>query len=145
MARPDSRIQPYYASLVTRGPAAGEPFGTIWCPTLSEGSYPGLRSRRERTREPDGFVRWMIGIYGQIRCHQCPRNDLLPMSPVRTIEGWSRRRDLNPRPSDYKSDALPTELRRQDNGHGRLPLSRLQEQVYPAPRLPKVQRSEERR
>src|SRR3954466_514334 len=24
----------------------------------------------------------------------------------------SRRRDLNPRPSDYKSDALPTELRR---------------------------------
>src|ERR1039458_404759 len=25
---------------------------------------------------------------------------------------WSWRRDLNPRPSDYKSDALPTELRR---------------------------------
>ena len=25
---------------------------------------------------------------------------------------WSRRRDSNPRPSDYKSDALPTELRR---------------------------------
>ncbi len=23
---------------------------------------------------------------------------------------WSRQRDLNPRPSDYKSDALPTEL-----------------------------------
>src|ERR1700683_4053325 len=28
---------------------------------------------------------------------------------------WSWRRDLNPRPSDYKSDALPTELR-QPNG-----------------------------
>jgi hypothetical protein len=28
------------------------------------------------------------------------------------LESWSRRRDLNPRPSDYKSDALPTELRR---------------------------------
>jgi len=28
------------------------------------------------------------------------------------VEFWSRRRDLNPRPSDYKSDALPTELRR---------------------------------
>ena len=28
---------------------------------------------------------------------------------------WSRRRDLNPRPSDYKSDALPTELRRHVN------------------------------
>ena len=26
-------------------------------------------------------------------------------------EPWSWRRDLNPRPSDYKSDALPTELR----------------------------------
>src|SRR6266404_4351080 len=25
---------------------------------------------------------------------------------------WSRRRDLNPRPTDYKSVALPTELRR---------------------------------
>src|SRR5437764_14309282 len=27
---------------------------------------------------------------------------------------WSWRRDLNPRPSDYKSDALPTELRQQN-------------------------------
>jgi hypothetical protein len=26
---------------------------------------------------------------------------------------WSWRRELNPRPSDYKSDALPTELRQQ--------------------------------
>jgi hypothetical protein len=26
-------------------------------------------------------------------------------------ELWSWRRDLNPRPSDYKSDALPAELR----------------------------------
>src|ERR1035441_5702145 len=30
---------------------------------------------------------------------------------------WSWRRDLNPRPSDYKSDALPTELR-QPGGAG---------------------------
>src|SRR5215471_16504476 len=27
---------------------------------------------------------------------------------------WSRRRDLNPRPTDYKSVALPTELRRRE-------------------------------
>src|SRR6266851_9083173 len=27
------------------------------------------------------------------------------------VEEWSWRRELNPRPSDYKSDALPTELR----------------------------------
>src|SRR5215469_3968372 len=31
--------------------------------------------------------------------------------PVRF--NWSWRRDLNPRPSDYKSDALPAELRQQ--------------------------------
>jgi hypothetical protein len=29
------------------------------------------------------------------------------------LKKWSWRRDLNPRPSDYKSDALPTELRQQ--------------------------------
>jgi hypothetical protein len=28
-------------------------------------------------------------------------------------DNWSWRRDLNPRPSDYKSDALPAELRQQ--------------------------------
>src|SRR5690242_9993166 len=28
-----------------------------------------------------------------------------------TISAWSWRRDSNPRPSDYKSDALPAELR----------------------------------
>src|SRR6201987_5822299 len=32
-----------------------------------------------------------------------------PHSPAKIW--WSWRRDLNPRPSDYKSDALPAELR----------------------------------
>ena len=32
---------------------------------------------------------------------------------IKPIKCWSWRRDLNPRPSDYKSDALPTELRQQ--------------------------------
>src|SRR2546425_6032234 len=31
---------------------------------------------------------------------------------AKKIDRWSRRRDLNPRPTDYKSVALPTELRR---------------------------------
>ena len=31
---------------------------------------------------------------------------------------WSWRRESNPRPSDYKSDALPTELRQQKLGKG---------------------------
>jgi hypothetical protein len=34
---------------------------------------------------------------------------------IRTKKRWSWRRDLNPRPSDYKSDALPTELRQRIN------------------------------
>ena len=33
---------------------------------------------------------------------------------------WSWRRDLNPRPPDYKSGALPTELRQQFGGKTRL-------------------------
>src|SRR5207245_7822922 len=32
-------------------------------------------------------------------------------SRPQTVSNWSWRRDLNPRPSDYKSDALPAELR----------------------------------
>jgi hypothetical protein len=37
---------------------------------------------------------------------------------------WSWRRDLNPRPSDYKSDALPAELR-QRLGVSRRPARRM--------------------
>src|SRR5665213_2456514 len=40
------------------------------------------------------------------------RPNLLPLSAlVKIFLKWSWRRDLNPRPSDYKSDALPAELR----------------------------------
>src|SRR5689334_8863929 len=43
------------------------------------------------------------GVFLLCRCTSCapPTN-------------WSWRRDLNPRPSDYKSDALPAELRQQN-------------------------------
>ena len=37
-------------------------------------------------------------------------NDSLRSIPPR-VRWWSWRRELNPRPSDYKSDALPAELR----------------------------------
>src|ERR1043165_5644264 len=56
----------------------------------------------------------------------CKRASNKSSHPTRTavskcglVESWSRRRDLNPRPTDYKSVALPTELRRpecQDEG-----------------------------
>ena len=46
------------------------------------------------------------------------------LSPLRPLVSasvlWSWRRDLNPRPSDYKSDALPAELR-QLVSHRKLP------------------------
>ena len=35
-----------------------------------------------------------------------------PSVKSRDLKEWSRRRGSNPRPSDYKSDALPSELRR---------------------------------
>src|SRR5271156_4272762 len=36
---------------------------------------------------------------------------------LRGLGFWSWRRDLNPRPSDYKSDALPAELRQPEQPH----------------------------
>ena len=43
------------------------------------------------------------------RCLTFPRNSCLDSG------GWSRVRDSNPRPPVYKTDALPTELTRQDD------------------------------
>ncbi len=48
---------------------------------------------------------------------------------IRVSVLWSWRRDSNPRPSDYKSDALPTELRQQFWGIPALPRKRI-------PRIP---------
>src|SRR6202043_442610 len=46
--------------------------------------------------------------------------DLLrPHSPAKSW--WSWRRELNPRPSDYKSDALPAELRQRRSNRVRIP------------------------
>ena len=41
-----------------------------------------------------------------------------PHSPAKIW--WSWRRDLNPRPSDYKSDALPAELRQRCSNRTRI-------------------------
>ena len=49
------------------------------------------------------------------RRHGSPRQEgLLPGGCVRE-EDWCRLRDSNPRPSDYKSDALPAELNRHED------------------------------
>ena len=51
---------------------------------------------------------------GKNRYAAAPRTISTKQRPVKPLsQCWSWRRDLNPRPSDYKSDALPTELRQQ--------------------------------
>src|SRR6476661_9539563 len=45
------------------------------------------------------------------QCLLCPKRVQLTRSGKSRFTIWSWRRDLNPRPSDYKSDALPAELR----------------------------------
>ena len=72
-------------------------FRTLWHYCNPEKLY-GVRSREE--------LRAVSGIKFLLR------------PPAQTgIHLWSWRRDLNPRPSDYKSDALPAELR-QHNWNG---------------------------
>src|SRR5262247_3436587 len=41
------------------------------------------------------------------KCYPCPRNERLPVCPEWTPSEWSRGRELNPRPTDYESVALP--------------------------------------
>src|SRR5690348_6377838 len=70
---------------------------------------PGVRAGRPSERDRSGF--------GQRESRRDPRRAGAGLAAVqirRTLEKfgkWSWRRELNPRPSDYKSDALPTELR----------------------------------
>src|SRR5712664_4977063 len=65
--------------------------------------------------------------------------DSLRLTPLQNF-WWSWRRELNPRPSDYKSDALPAELRQRRSNRVRIPeeVSELQVAVakYPARRWP---------
>jgi hypothetical protein len=73
---------------------------------LSQHRETKARARRPRRslhtgKVPNG-VRWK-NLLRRYRVRRLPENTF----------PWSWRRDLNPRPSDYKSDALPTELRQQ--------------------------------
>src|SRR5947208_6676752 len=73
-----------------------------------------------------GLSRKLVTLTEEIRvCKRAPNKSShltrTVVSNVRLDESWSRRRDLNPRPTDYKSVALPTELRRperKDEGEG---------------------------
>src|SRR6267143_3185307 len=61
---------------------------------------------------------WDTSIWIRTRCHRlrirsaqscylCDRYVVLPMSPDCTRKKWSREWELNPRPVDYESTALP--------------------------------------
>ena len=52
---------------------------------------------------------------------KCVSKNLLRRATAEYFRFWSWRRESNPRPSDYKSDALPTELRQQTLGKDALP------------------------
>ena len=41
---------------------------------------------------------------------QCQDGSLVPFRLATPAQGWSREWELNPRPRDYRSRALPTEL-----------------------------------
>ena len=60
----------------------------------------------------------LYGVGSREEPRAVSRIKFLLRPPAQTgIHLWSWRRDLNPRPSDYKSDALPAELR-QHNWNG---------------------------
>ncbi len=60
---------------------------------------------------------WWRGEDSNLRRHRRQIYSLFPLTPREPLQGynstyhWSQRRDSNPRPTDYKSAALPTELR----------------------------------
>ena len=55
------------------------------------------------------YIRLAINLIQKILCQTC-KKDGLPYEAL--CEVWSRRQDSNQWPADYKSAALPTELRR---------------------------------
>ena len=59
-----------------------------------------------RVRSSNGKLLWPGDLLILIR------TDRLGGLDSKLLIYWSRREDLNPRPADYKSAALPTELRR---------------------------------
>ena len=68
---------------------------------------------------PNG-VRWKNLLRRHLPSTAARRNLASGISFLDCSHYWSWRRDLNPRPSDYKSDALPAELRQPDH-HNTLP------------------------
>ena len=79
------------------------------------------RSRNARTyfrisrQKKTDVLGSLLGLAFRWKCYMrsayCVRNASSHTLRKNPLSIWSWRRDLNPRPSDYKSDALPAELR----------------------------------
>ena len=83
------------------------------CAKRSAHPFPRIDSRPENLRH------FGVCTSSGITAEDRPGAQKFTHRPILTVSGsvlpnfltWSWRRDLNPRPSDYKSDALPAELR----------------------------------
>ncbi len=72
---------------------------------------PAITLRHYQKAIPESLKAAAIAFESDLNCMGFERATVAA-GEAKSLENWSRRRDLNPRPSDYKSDALPTELRR---------------------------------
>jgi hypothetical protein len=80
-------------------PLAGRPWQCL------AGSAPFRIERYKLAMAPTAVAKKLFRNAGQ--SDLCSRYVLLPMCPGRTEEKWSRGWELNPRPADYESAALP--------------------------------------
>jgi hypothetical protein len=98
-------------------------------PSVWESGWKGCRARNASTGAAaaanssvfvDGSYRDRAFCWASrppMRRPQVRRDGLRCLSSKCSRENWSRRMDLNHRPADYESAALPTELRRLRFGH----------------------------
>ena len=81
--------------------------------TVAGASFP-LPPDTIHPSEPQNYSGFNRTLSGGMTADGSRQSNLLPQE---ALGFWSWRRDLNPRPSDYKSDALPAELRQPGQPH----------------------------
>jgi hypothetical protein len=88
---------------------ANEPAANGWKSAANISTQSALKHRKDKpTSQENRKSKKPERLSGGVFLSRC--TSLALRSPT----NWSWRRDLNPRPSDYKSDALPAELRQQN-------------------------------
>ena len=122
-------IQKARTSFCRRSPDVREPIFANWVSQIRETKNRANGLLREDHYKPDNVpngVRLEKPVAPPLpEFCRLPAGIRLLKNRFRTFAYWSWRRDLNPRPPDYKSGALPTELRQHSGNRA------LQAQVYP--------------